>query len=86
MTIENFSNILYENAFQRCGIVGTQKFGIDQGPFEESTKKYVAYLKGNYNGDFYFNTLEELFEGFYVNGKPIGEQIEKISKFYVLMS
>lgn len=86
MTIENISKVLYTNASQRNGIVGHKEFGIDQGPFEESSKKYVAYLKGNYNGDFYFDTLEEFLEGFHVNGKPIGEQIEDISKFYVLMS
>lgn len=86
MTIDNISKILYENASQRTGTVGTQEFGIDQGPFEDSNKKYVAYLIYNYNGDFYFDTLEEFLEGFHVNGKPIGEQIEDISKFYVLMS
>ena len=86
MTIEKFSSVLHENAFQRFGIVGTQGFGIDQGPFEKSKKKYVAYLCGNYNGDFYFDTLDELFEGFIINGKPIGEQIEDISKFSVVMS
>lgn len=86
MTIKEISRILHENASQRCGIVGTQKFGIDQGPFEGTKEKYVAYLKGNYNGDFYFDTLEEFLRGFIVNGKPIGEQIEEISKFYVLKS
>lgn len=86
MTIEGISKVLYEKAFRRCGIVGTQKFGIDQGPFENAKAKYVAYLKGNYSGDFYFDTLEEFLEGFVVNGKPIGEQLEDILKFYVLES
>ena len=86
MTVKNVSEILYENALQRTGIVGKQEFGIDQGPFEKSTKKYVAYLTDNYDGDFYFDTLEEFLEGFQVNGKPIGEQLEEISKFYVLLS
>ena len=75
MAIENISKILYENALQRTGVVGTQEFGVDQGPFENSEKNYVAYLTEGYNGDFFFNTLEEFLEGFIINGKPIGKLI-----------
>lgn len=85
MTIETMSKVLYKNAQQRAGIVGNQKFGVDQGPFEESDKKYVAYLIDDYKGDYFFNTLEEFLKNFIINNKPIGEQLANISDFYVIL-
>lgn len=85
MTEEAIIKVMRENAHQRIGVIGKQEFGVDQGPFEESDKKYVAYLIDNYNGDFYFDTIDEFLDGFIINGKPIGKQLDEISTFEVVL-
>lgn len=83
MTKQEISNVLNQNAQQRSGIVNGIEFGVDQGPFESSSSKYVAYILGNYNGDFFFDTLEEFLNGFCVNETPIGQLLSNITSFTV---
>ena len=84
MTIEYISKILNINASQRNGIVKNMEFGVDQGPFENSDKKYVAYLTDAYDGDFFFDSVDDFLNGFMVNGQPIGNQIDSITYFDVV--
>ncbi len=83
MTKQEISRILDQNAQQRSGFVNGKEFGVDQGPFENSQKKYVAYLIDDYNGDFFFNTLDEFLDGFIIEGAPIGKQLKGVTSFSV---
>lgn len=85
MLKEQIKSLLDRQAGTYSGQIGEQKFGVDSGPFEKSKCKYVAYLKGNYSGDFYFDTVDEFCEGFIVNGMSIGEQLESITKFVPIL-
>ena len=84
MTKKEITDILYERSEVRTGILDKQEFGVEQGPFENSDCKYVAYLINNYNGDFYFNTVEEFLNGFIINDKPLGKQLDKVKSFSVV--
>ena len=83
MTTQEILSVLKQNAQQCSGIVNGKEFGVDRGPFENSEKKYVAYFIEGYNGDFFFNTLEEFLNGFLIEGVPIGEQLNGITSFSV---
>ena len=83
MSRQEILDVLRTHAQQRSGKVGRVEFGVDEGPFENSACKYVAYHTENYQGDYYFNTLDEFLSGFHINGIPIGQLLDKISYFVV---
>lgn len=84
MSRQELLDVLSANAQQRSGEVDGIEFGVDQGPFENSNKKYVAYLTDAYDGDFFFDSVDEFLNGFMVNGQPIGNQIDSITYFDVV--
>lgn len=83
MSRQEILDVLNTHAQQRSGIVDGLEFGVDEGPFENSSCKYVAYHIGNYCGDFFFDTIDEFLNNFRINGAPIGQQLNKISSFTV---
>ena len=85
MLREEIIEKLDKHAGQYSGRIGKQKFGVDGGPFEESKRDFAAYLIDNYSGDFYFDTAEEFFNGFIVNGLPIGQQLDQVESFSAIL-
>ena len=91
MTIEKFSTILYQECYDRIGHIGNIEFSIDSAPFENSKKKYCAYLLKEYNGDFYFDTLEELLKATphisrkMIKQKKNTQQIDRVYKKYPIL-
>ena len=83
MSKKEILDVLNAHAQQRSGKVSGVEFGVDEGPFENSSRKYVAYHIGNYQGDFFFDTLDEFLSGFHIEGTPIGQMLDKISYFAV---
>lgn len=83
MSRQELLDVLSANAQQRSGKVDGVEFGVDEGPFENSSCKYVAYHIGNYQGDFFFDTLDEFLNGFLINGISIGQLLDKVSSFTV---
>lgn len=84
MTRQELLDVLNTGAQQRLGCVNGVEFGVDEGPFENSDCKFVAYHIGEYKGDFFFNTIDEFLNGFNINGKPIVQLLEQITLFKIV--
>lgn len=67
------------------GRIGKHEFGVDSGPFNESSCNFVAYLIDDYSGDCFFDSADEFFNEFIVDGKPIGQQLDIIESFSAIL-